>query len=204
MVPAARGDRRRRPLHPVGDDFRLDLSNLDELLRGVKLLVVTWHVERARHQEPDQRTRRRAPTAPARSSRSTARSRVSTARPTSRALDIDFLAFSGHKMLGPTGIGVLWTRQERPRHDAAVPRRRRHDRRRATRRIHARPRASPASRPARHPIAEAVGLHAAVRYLEGLGMDNVAAHERSLTDDALDAARARLRRARPRHRTRRP
>jgi len=27
------------------------------------------------------------------------------------ALDIDFLAFSGHKMLGPTGIGVLWTRE---------------------------------------------------------------------------------------------
>jgi cysteine desulfurase / selenocysteine lyase len=27
-------------------------------------------------------------------------------------LDIDFMAFSGHKMLGPTGIGVLWGRRE--------------------------------------------------------------------------------------------
>jgi len=28
------------------------------------------------------------------------------------ALDVDFLIFTGHKMLGPTGIGVFWTRED--------------------------------------------------------------------------------------------
>ena len=42
--------------------------------------------------------------------------------------DVDFLAFTGHKMLGPTGIGVLWGRSELLARDAAVPRRRLDDR----------------------------------------------------------------------------
>ena len=43
---------------------------------------------------------------------STPASRCRTCRSTSRALGVDFVAFSGHKMLGPTGIGVLWGRRE--------------------------------------------------------------------------------------------
>jgi cysteine desulfurase/selenocysteine lyase len=102
------------------------------------------------------------------------------------ALGIDLLAFTGHKMLGPTGIGVLWARasvlEDLPpflaggsmvetvtlegttflpppaRFEAGTP-----------------------------PIVEAVGLGAAVDYLSALGMDAVAAHERYLTTYALDA-----------------
>ncbi len=102
------------------------------------------------------------------------------------ALGIDLLAFTGHKMLGPTGIGVLWGRssvlEDLPpflgggsmvetvtmqgttflpppaRFEAGTP-----------------------------PIVQAVGLGAAVDYLSALGMDAVAAHERYLTTYALDA-----------------
>jgi cysteine desulfurase/selenocysteine lyase len=46
------------------------------------------------------------------------------------------------------------------------------------------------------PIAEAVGLHAALRYLEGLGMDNVADHDHELTVDALTRLEANFGRVR--------
>jgi cysteine desulfurase/selenocysteine lyase len=100
-------------------------------------------------------------------------------------LDADFLAFSGHKMLGPSGVGVLWGRRELlaelppfltggsmievvemdrttflpppQRFEAGVPM-----------------------------TAQAVGLAAAVDYLEALGMDEVAAHEDRLTARALE------------------
>ena len=44
-----------------------------------------------------------------------------------QALDVDFLVFSGHKMCGPTGIGVLYGKRGTPRRDAALDGRRRHD-----------------------------------------------------------------------------
>jgi cysteine desulfurase / selenocysteine lyase len=100
------------------------------------------------------------------------------------ALGADFLAFSAHKMMGPTGIGVLWARREL---------------------LNAMPpflggggmildvkldsfRAAPP--PARFeagtpPIAEAVGLSAAVGYLSDIGMDRIRAHELELTNYAL-------------------
>ena len=53
-----------------------------------------------------------ARTRSARSCWSTARSRCRTSRSTSPRMGADFLAFSGHKMLGPTGIGVLWGRYD--------------------------------------------------------------------------------------------
>ncbi len=101
------------------------------------------------------------------------------------ALGVDFIAFSGHKMLGPTGIGVLWGRYELlaelppflgggemielvemsgstfagPPHrfEAGTP-----------------------------PIAQVVGIGAAADYLRALGMDAVEAHERLITSYALD------------------
>lgn len=101
-------------------------------------------------------------------------------------LDADFIAFTGHKMCGPTGIGVLWGR-------AAL--------------LEAMPPflgggsmvetvtmagTTYAPPPARFeagtpPIAQAVGLGAAVDYLSGLGMAAVAWHEKQLTAYALDA-----------------
>jgi len=106
-----------------------------------------------------------------------------------QALGVDFLVCTGHKMLGPTGIGVLWGRREllgqlppvlgggemvsivemlattyaEPPHrfEAGTPM-----------------------------IAQAVGLAAAVGYLDDLGMDAVAAHEAELTGYALDALNA--------------
>ncbi|GGK24047.1 putative cysteine desulfurase [Pilimelia terevasa] len=108
-------------------------------------------------------------------------------RPTDLAdLNADFLAFTGHKMCGPTGIGVLWGRGELL---AAMP-----------------PflgggsmiesvtmeRTTFAAPPARFeagtpPITEAVGLAAAVDYLTGVGMEAVSWHEKELTVYALDA-----------------
>jgi cysteine desulfurase/selenocysteine lyase len=102
------------------------------------------------------------------------------------ALGADFVAFTGHKMLGPTGIGALWGRFELldamppflgggsmietvsmtgttfmpppARFEAGTP-----------------------------PIAQAIGLGAAVDYLRAVGMDNVVAHEKAITAHALDA-----------------
>ncbi|HEX6500774.1 MAG TPA: cysteine desulfurase [Micromonosporaceae bacterium] len=101
-------------------------------------------------------------------------------------LDADFIAFTGHKMLGPTGIGVLWGRYEL---------------------LDAMPpflgggsmietvtleKTTYAAPPARFeagtpPIAEAVGLGAAVAYLSTLGMPAIQWHEKELTAYALDA-----------------
>ena len=102
------------------------------------------------------------------------------------ALGADFYAFSGHKMLGPTGIGVL------------------HGRREVLERL------EPAwgggemikevwidraqwndlpwrFEPGTPPIAGAVGLHAAVEYLSKLGMAQVSAHEQALTALTMEA-----------------
>lgn len=101
-----------------------------------------------------------------------------------QALGADFLAFSSHKMLGPTGIGVLWGRMDALEemqpfegggemisdvtlHDAtwaAIPHR------------------FEAGTP---PIIEAVGFHAAIDYLESIGMDRIFQHDRELTSIAL-------------------
>ena len=104
------------------------------------------------------------------------------------ALGVDFLAFSAHKMLGPYGIGVLFGRAElleamppfltggsmievvRMEGSTFLPPPQRFE-------------------PGVPAIAEAAGLAAAVDYLTTLGMDNVAAHEESLTAHALDALR---------------
>ncbi|WP_233551392.1 aminotransferase class V-fold PLP-dependent enzyme [Amnibacterium setariae] len=96
-----------------------------------------------------------------------------------KALDVDFAAFSGHKMLGPTGIGGLYGRREL---------------------LNALPpfltggsmittvtmeRAEYLPAPQRfeagtQPVAQAIGLAAAARYLDGVGMARVAAHEAEL------------------------
>jgi cysteine desulfurase / selenocysteine lyase len=101
------------------------------------------------------------------------------------ALGADLVAFTGHKMCGPTGIGVLWGRAEvlgglPPFLGGGEM-------------IETVEMSGSTYAPAPHkfeagtpPIAQAVGLGAAVDYLSGIGMANVAAHERELTGYALD------------------
>jgi cysteine desulfurase/selenocysteine lyase len=102
-----------------------------------------------------------------------------------QALDIDFMVFSGHKMLGPTGSGVLWGRRELL--NAMPPFMGGGD---MIREVHLResrwnelPWKFEAGTPA---IAEAIGLGAAVDYLEAVGMDTVHAAERELTAYAME------------------
>jgi cysteine desulfurase/selenocysteine lyase len=105
-----------------------------------------------------------------------------------RAMDCDFFAFSGHKMLGPTGIGGLYGRRrileqmepflfggdmisEVTLEDASW---------------NELPWKFEAGTP---PIAQGVGLAAAVEYLQGVGMEAVQAHEHTLARYALEQLR---------------
>ncbi|HEY7341407.1 MAG TPA: cysteine desulfurase [Ktedonobacterales bacterium] len=102
-----------------------------------------------------------------------------------RALDCDFLAFSAHKMLGPTGIGVLWGRRELL--EAMPPFLGGGSMIREVKMSGSTwadlPQKFEAGTPA---IIEAVGLGAAVAYLSALGMEQVRAHEHALTRYALE------------------
>jgi cysteine desulfurase/selenocysteine lyase len=102
-----------------------------------------------------------------------------------RETGADFYGFTGHKMLGPTGIGVLWGRRELleampPFLGGGSMIHAVEDHRSTWAPI---PTKFEAGTPA---IAEAVGLRAAVDYLAELGMDSVRAHERELTEYALE------------------
>ena len=107
-----------------------------------------------------------------------------------RELGCDFLAFSGHKMLGPTGIGVLWGRrellEEMPPFLTGGEMIREVWIDRAT--WNDLPYKFEAGTP---PIAQAVGLGAAVEYLAGLGMEEVRRHEEELTGLLLEGLKAR-------------
>jgi len=102
-----------------------------------------------------------------------------------QALDADFLAFSGHKMCGPTGIGVLYGRKELL--EAMPPFMGGGE---MIRRVHLRsfvpnelPHKFEAGTPA---IAEAIGLGEAVDYLTSTGMDAIAAHEQEIIAYTLE------------------
>ena len=101
------------------------------------------------------------------------------------ALGVDAVAWSGHKMLGPTGIGCLWATPETL---ASMPPFITGGSMIETVTMEASTFAEPPKRfEAGVPmVAQAVGLAAACDYLDALGMENVAAHEASLTAYALD------------------
>jgi cysteine desulfurase / selenocysteine lyase len=103
-----------------------------------------------------------------------------------RDLDVDFYALTGHKMLGPTGIGVLIGKLERL--DAMPPfltgGEMILDVTLDSFTTNVLPHKFEAGTPM---IAEAAGLAAAVDYLEALGMDTIRAHEKELTGQVLDA-----------------
>ncbi len=103
-----------------------------------------------------------------------------------RALGCDFYAFSGHKMLGPTGAGILYGRRELL--EAMDPFMGGGDMIRTVSvegtTYHDLPWKFEAGTQA---IAEVIGLGAAVDYLNGLGMDAVRAHELDITEYAYEA-----------------
>ena len=105
-----------------------------------------------------------------------------------RALDVDFAAFSGHKMLGPNGIGVLYGRAELL---SALPPFLTGGSMIETVSMEAVTYAAPPQRfEAGTPMtSQVVGLGAATRYLNALGMDAVEAHERELVAAAIDGLR---------------
>ena len=107
-----------------------------------------------------------------------------------QAWDADFVAFSSHKMCGPSGIGALWGRAELL---DAIPPYIGGGNMIADVRLDG---FTPAPVPAKFeagtpPITEAIGFGAAVEYLEAIGMGEVRRHEMELTRYALDTLRGR-------------
>ncbi len=102
-----------------------------------------------------------------------------------KALGVDFLACTSHKLLGPTGIGVLWGRREIL--EAMPPFLGGGEMIRTVTLTKSTWNELPWKFEAgTMPIAEAVGLAAAVRYLEGLGMEHVFAHDQVLAAYAME------------------
>jgi len=105
-----------------------------------------------------------------------------------KAIGADFYAFSGHKLYGPTGIGVLWARsailESMPPWQGGGSM---IDKVTFERTTYAPP---PARFEAGTPhIVGVLGLHAAMDYVDGIGLDAIAAHERALVRQARDALR---------------
>jgi len=102
-----------------------------------------------------------------------------------QALGVDFYAFSGHKMCGPTGIGALWARRDLL--EAMGPYQGGGEMIHTVERDMSTWAAVPHKFEAGTPnIAGAVAMGAAVDYLAGIGMDAIMAHERELTAYALE------------------
>jgi cysteine desulfurase/selenocysteine lyase len=103
-----------------------------------------------------------------------------------QALDCDFYAFSGHKLYGPTGIGALYGKEALL--EAMPPYQGGGEMIRRVTFQESQWAPLPLKFEAGTPnVAGAVGLRAAIDYLEGLGLDRVAAHEHALLDRATAA-----------------
>jgi cysteine desulfurase/selenocysteine lyase len=103
-----------------------------------------------------------------------------------RALDVDFYAFTGHKMLAPSGVGVLWGRDL----DALPPFMGGGSMIEVVQMTGSTYAKAPERFEAGTPvISQAVALAAACDYLTALGLDNVKAHEKALTARLLDGIR---------------
>ena len=169
----------------ITDDGRLDLSNIDQIInKRTKVVAITHQSNVFGTIIPLQEIVKAAHEVGAVVVLDACQSAPHFAIDVTE-LDVDFLAFSGHKALGPTGVGILWGKSEilekiepalfggsmvdsvtmesatwakSPRKfEAGVPN-----------------------------MAQAVGLSAAVDYLNLIGMENVAKHEQELTKQLLD------------------
>ena len=170
---------------PLTPEYTLDLTNLDELLHGAKLLCISAmsnvlgtindvaHLVAAAHAHGALALIDACQSVPHLSTDVT-------------AWDADFVAFSAHKMCGPSGIGALWAREELL--EAMPPFLGGGEMIRDVRiegfTTNELPWKFEAGTPA---IVEAVGFGAAVDYLAAMGMDAVRDHEQRLTRYALDA-----------------
>lgn len=169
---------------PITPDGLLDLSSLDRLLAGAKIFAFTAVSNTLGTINPVKDLAARAKAAGAISV-------VDACQAVPRMpVDVtqwqcDFIAFSSHKMLGPTGIGVLWGRKElldtMPPFLAGG----------GMINVVEYERSTYADVPARFEagtpaIAEAVGLGAAIDYLQAIGMDRVHTYEHELAKIALE------------------
>ncbi len=172
----------------VTPEGRLDLDHLDRMITGRTKIVAVTHQSNVTGTIPPVAEIARAAHEKGALVLADAAQSVPHQPVDVAALGVDFLAFSAHKMLGPYGIGVLFGRAElleamppfltggsmievvRMEGSTFLPPPQRFE-------------------PGVPAVAEAAGLAAAVDYLAGLGMGNVAAHEESLTAHALDALR---------------
>ncbi|MCB0971763.1 MAG: cysteine desulfurase, partial [Acidimicrobiales bacterium] len=175
---------------PLTDDAQLDTTDLDRLLDGVRLVGLTAMSNVTGTITPVAELTAKAHAAGALVCLDACQYVPHLATDVAE-LGVDFAAFSGHKMLGPTGIGVLWGREALleamptflggggmildVRDDGFIPA--------------ALPAKFEAGTP---PIAEIIGLHAAIDYLDGLGMDLVREHEVRLTAYAFRTLTERL------------
>jgi cysteine desulfurase / selenocysteine lyase len=169
----------------IDDDGRLDLSNLDELLAAPTKLVAIGHQSNVLGTVNDiGAITERAHAAGALVCLDAAQS-VPHMRFSARELDCDFIAFSGHKMCGPMGIGVLWARPEllerMPPFLGGGSMISRVTLERST--WNTVPHKFEAGTP---DVAGAVGLAAACDYLDDIGLDRIHAHELALTRHLLD------------------
>jgi cysteine desulfurase/selenocysteine lyase len=169
----------------IDDQGRLDLSDFDErLARGVKLVALT-HVSNVLGTiNPVAEIAERAHAADAHLLIDGAQA-VPQMPVDVQATGADFYGFTGHKMYGPTGIGVLWGRRELL--DEMPPFLGGGSMIKAVEDDHSTWAPVPAKFEAGTPaIAEAAGLGAAADYMTALGMEAVRAHERELTAYALE------------------
>jgi cysteine desulfurase/selenocysteine lyase len=167
----------------VTDDGRIDLDSL-ELDERVKIVAFSHHSNVTGAEAPVAELVSRAKAVGALTVLDACQSVPH--RPVDfHALDVDFAAFSGHKMLGPNGIGVLYGRRELL---SAMPPFLTGGSMIETVTMQATTYADPPQRfEAGTPMtSQVVGLAAAARYLGAIGMDAVEAHERELVAATLD------------------
>jgi cysteine desulfurase/selenocysteine lyase len=169
---------------PIDGEGRLALDNLDAQLEGVRLVAITQQSNVLGTINPVAEIAQRAHAVGALVLVDGAQS-VPHMPVDVQALDIDFLAFSGHKMCGPTGIGVLWGRrailEQMPPFLGGG----------SMIKVVGLYESTYADIPARFEagtpaIAEAIALGEAIDFLQEIGMDRIYAHERDLLGYALE------------------